>query len=60
MCCERCVKGEKVFAKEKDYRRVLVELHCNQLTGDFVTTEKQSISEDIVIIHGGWLLCHIH
>jgi len=41
MCCERCVKGEKVFAKEKDYRRVLVELHCSQLMGDFVITEKQ-------------------
>lgn len=43
MCCERCAKGEKVFAKEKDYTRALVELHCNQLTGDFVITEKQSI-----------------
>lgn len=60
MCCERCAKGEKVFAKEKDYTRALGELHCNQLTGDFVITEKQSIKADIVIIHGGWLLCHIH
>lgn len=25
MYCERCTEGEKVFAKEEDYTRVLVE-----------------------------------